>query len=124
PQLAQGDLDVARTQLDRVIEVAELAPIPHFHGTLVSRAVLSNANTFRVVAVSTKRRSAAGADPLVATLVSFLLLFETFLERLHELVPSAQGFDLRLFLLAEDSLAQAFQPVLWQACDQHFEHVL
>ena len=51
-QAAQGDLEVAGAQLDRIVEVAELAPVPDLDRAALARAVLPDANALRIVAVS------------------------------------------------------------------------
>jgi len=48
-----------------------------------------------------ERRGAAGADPLVAALVTALLLLEPLLECLQQLFPAAERLDLRFLLLGE-----------------------
>src|SRR5262249_58788130 len=73
-QAAERDLDVARAELDLVVEVLELAPIPHLHGTEVAVAVLADAHAFGVVAVGAEGRGPGGADPFLAALVAPLLL--------------------------------------------------
>ena len=50
-----------------------------------------------------ERRGAAGADPLVAALVTAFLLGEAGLERFHDLVPRAERVD-RLHLLGGEIL--------------------
>src|SRR3982074_3530449 len=54
-----------------------------------------------VVAVGAERRGAGGADPLRAALVAAFLLLEALLQRLHELLPAAERFDLLLLLFAQ-----------------------
>ena len=98
-----------------------LALVPHFHRAAIARFILADANAFRVVAVSAERRRAARADPFVAALMTLLLLLETFLQRLDELVPAAQRLDLRLFLLGQRALAHAPQPFLRNAREHRFE---
>ncbi len=51
PQPAQGDLDVARAQFHRVVEVFEFAPVPDLDRAPVAGAVLADAHPFGVVAV-------------------------------------------------------------------------
>jgi hypothetical protein len=68
-----------------------------------------------------KGRGAAGAYPLAAAFVAFLLLFKTLLQRFHELVP-AHLLDLRFFLGAEFKLevfAQPFQRDVFGEIGQH-----
>ena len=99
-QPPQRDLDVARADLDRVVEIPELALVPDLHRAPVPRLLLADPDAFRVVAVGAERARAAGADPLDAALVPTLLLFEAFLQRLHELVPAAERLDQLLVFLA------------------------
>jgi hypothetical protein len=79
---------------------------------LLARA--ADADALRVVAAVAEGRGAAGADPLVAALVAFLLLFETLLERFHELVP-AHLLDLGFFFGGELALQRFLEPV-----ERHF----
>ncbi len=58
-----------------------------------------------------ERRGAGGADPLVAALVTALLLFQPLAQRLHELVP-AHGLNLLLLFLGEILLGELLQPLL------------
>src|SRR5262249_61642160 len=73
-QPAQRNLDVAGAELDLVVEILELAPVPHLHGAEVAVPVLADAHAFRTVAVRAERRGAGGADPFLAALVAPLLL--------------------------------------------------
>ena len=41
-----------------------------------------------------------------------LLFFETFLERLHQLIPAAQRFNLGLFFFGQQALSEFLQPLL------------
>src|SRR6185503_20572111 len=75
-QAPQRHLDVARAQLDLVVEVLVLALVPDLDGPVVAVGLLADAHTGRVVAVGTVWRCAAGADPLRAALVPALLLGE------------------------------------------------
>ena len=79
-----------RTQeLDTVIEVLEIAFFPDLYGFFVL-AVGPYANTFRVVALLAEWRGTTGTDPLVAALVTLLLLFQALLELLDELFQATQ----------------------------------
>ena len=71
----QRDLDVARAELDLVVEVFEFAPVPNFDGAEVAALILPDAHAFGIVPVSAEGRGPGGADPLVAALVPPLLLF-------------------------------------------------
>jgi hypothetical protein len=44
--------------------------------------------------------------------VAFLLFRHPFLERFHELVPAAHGFDLFLLFLGQEFLGELLQPLL------------
>src|SRR5207247_11236000 len=48
---AQGDLDVPRAELDRVVEVAVLARVPDLHRAAVARALLADAHALWIVSV-------------------------------------------------------------------------
>ena len=92
-QPPQRDLDVAGAEFDVVVEVLELALVPHLHGAEIAVAVLADPDAFRVVAVGAERRRAAGADPFVAALVAALLLFQALAQRLEQLVETAKRLD-------------------------------
>src|SRR4051794_34089520 len=79
PQPPQRQLDIARAEFDRVVEIAELAPVPYLDGGAVAAflaLLAADAHPFRVVAEGAERRGAGGADPFVAALVPRLLLGE------------------------------------------------
>src|SRR5262249_57166979 len=63
PQPAQRDLDVAGAELDRVVEIAELAFVPDLHSAETAVALLADAHALGVVAVGAIRRRSGGADP-------------------------------------------------------------
>src|SRR5690606_33432260 len=111
PQPPQGHLDVARAELDRVVEVAVLALVPDLDGAAVAALLLPDADALGVVAVGAEGRGAARADPLVAALVPALLLLEALLERLHELLPAAERLDLLFLLLGQVELDLLQQPL-------------
>src|SRR3954465_7411846 len=89
------DAHVAHAELDGVVEVLELALVPHLDGAEVAVAVLADADAFGVVAVGAIGRGAGGADPFRAALVAPLLLLEALPQGLEELVP-AHRLDLPL----------------------------
>ena len=74
-QAAQRDLDVARAQLDLVVEIAERALLPDLERAALA-ALSADADALGIVAAIAERRGAAGADPLAAALVAPLLLLE------------------------------------------------
>src|SRR5699024_7769599 len=111
-QLAQGHLDVARAELAAGVEIGEFAPIPYLDRTPVARAVLADADAFRVEAIGAERRGAGRANPFAATLVAAVLLAQALAQRLHELVPAAQGLDAGLLLCAQFELGHALQPIV------------
>src|SRR5262249_14980525 len=111
PQASQRDLDVARTELDRIVEIAVFALVPHLHRGAVTRLVLPDAHAFRVVAISAKGRRTTRSNPLVAALVAAFLLVEALLQRLHQLLPAAEGLDLLLLLVGERQLDLLQQPL-------------
>ena len=110
-QAAQRHLDVARAQFLGVVEILELALVPHLHCTLVL-AFAADPHAFGVVARIAEGRGSPGADPLVAALVALFLFLEALLERLHDLVPVAQTLDLFHLLFGEEFLGHRLQPVL------------
>ena len=124
PQPAQGQLQVAGTQLHRVVEITVLAAVPDLDGAPLALALRPDADPLRVVAARAERRSAAGADPLAAALVALLLLLEAFAQGLEEFLPAAQRLDLRALLLAEHPLRHQLQPVCRQLGDDALEELL
>ena len=76
--------------------------------------LLADAHAFGVVAVGAEGRGARRADHLAAALVALLLLFEALLQRLHDLFPAAELFDLGFFLFGQELLGQRLQPFLGQ----------
>src|SRR5690606_11804511 len=62
---AQCHLDVADPNRYAVVEIAKPPLLPHLDRAFVARLFLTDAKPFRIVAVCTKRRSAARADPFV-----------------------------------------------------------
>ena len=108
-QPAERDAHVAHAELDGVVEVLELALVPHLDGAEVAVAVLADADAFGVVAVGAEGRGAGGADPFRAALVAALLLLETLPQGLEELVP-AHRLDLPLLLFGEVFLGELAQP--------------
>lgn len=117
-QAAQGDLDVARTEFDLIVEVLVFALVPDLHRLALAFAGIADADAFGVVAAGAERAGAAGTDPLVAAGMAFLLLFETLLELLDQLVQPAEGLDLRTLLVRQAALELLAQPVFG---DQRFE---
>ena len=109
-QAAQRDLDVARAELDLVVEVLELALVPHLHGAAVL-AFSADADAFGIVARVAERRGAGGADPFLAALVAALLLFEPLLQGLEQLVEAAHRLDHLLLFLGEIFLRELLQPL-------------
>src|SRR5690606_19717616 len=96
-QPPQGDLDVTRAQLHRIVEVLVLALIPDLDRFALTLAGIADANAFRVEAPGAKRAGAASADPLVTAGMTFFLFFQAFLELFDQLVEAAEGLDLRPF---------------------------
>ncbi len=110
-QAAQGQLDVAGAEFDGVVEVAELAPIPHLDGAAVFALLLADAHALGVVAVGAERRGAGGADPFAAALMPRLLLRQALAQGFHQLFPAAERFDELLFLLGQQPLGEFFKPL-------------
>ncbi|KAG1649893.1 hypothetical protein GQR58_028549 [Nymphon striatum] len=55
--------------------------------------MLTNTNTLRVISISSKWRCTGRANHLGTTLVAFVLLFQTLLQRFHELFPAAKRLN-------------------------------
>ena len=51
PQSAQRELDVARAELDLIVEIPELALVPHLDRAVVAIAVLADAHALGIVAI-------------------------------------------------------------------------
>jgi len=111
PQLAQGELQIARAQFHGVVEVAEVASLPDLDGTALSRAGGTDADALGVVAARAKRGGTAGADPLVAALVTLLLLTQALTQRLEQFVPASEGLDAALLSFRERALGECSHPV-------------
>src|SRR5262249_11601303 len=75
-QPPQGDLDIASAELDLVVEIPELAPVPDLDRAPIAALLLADAHALRIVAIGAVGRGAGGADPLAAALVAALLLGE------------------------------------------------
>ncbi|MNY70362.1 hypothetical protein D3C86_2084820 [compost metagenome] len=63
PEPLQGHFDVARAELDRVVIILELAPVPNLDGAAVARLVLADPHTLGIVAIGAEGRGAGGTDP-------------------------------------------------------------
>src|ERR1700751_5759277 len=57
-QPPQRKLDVARTQLDGIVEIAKLAAVPDLDRTPVAPLLLTDAHAFGIVPISTEGRGA------------------------------------------------------------------
>src|SRR5215467_9164737 len=108
PQAAQCELDIAGPELNGVVEIAELAEVPHLDGAAVAAPLLAHTYPFRVVAVGAKRRGAGGADPFAAALVPCSLLGETPAQRLHQLYPAAERLNQLLLFFGQKPLCESF----------------
>jgi hypothetical protein len=104
------DLDIAGAELDLVVEVPELAPVPNFDGAEVAVCVLADPHTLRIVSIGPVRRRAAGADPFVAALMATLLLLEALPQGREQLLEAAHGLDQLLVLVTEIFLDQSLEP--------------
>ena len=111
-QAAQRDLDGARADLDGVVVVLEVAPVPDLHRAAVAAPVLADAHAFRVVAVGAERGGAGRADPFGSALVAALLLGEPLLQRLHQLLEAAERLDLGLLRVGQEFFGQLADPLL------------
>lgn len=110
-QTAQRHLDIPGAEFDRIVQIPELALLPHLDGALVL-AFAADAHTRRIVAVIAEGGGAAGADPFIAALMAMFLFLQTLLERLHNLVPVAQRLDLFHFLGRQIFFRHSAQPFL------------
>ncbi len=110
-QPPQRDLDVAGAELDLIVEVLELAPVPDLDRPETAVLVLADANAFRIVAVGAERRGAGGADPFLAALVTALLLLDALAQRLEQLVEAAQRLDLLLLVFGEIFFGELLEPL-------------
>ncbi len=111
-EASEGDLQVARAELDLIVEVAELALVPHLHGARWRDSFWPIRIAHRVVAVRTEGRRAEGADPLAAARVALVLLREALAKLLEELLPAAARQGLLHLLRGEVPLCQLPQPLL------------
>ena len=107
-QPAQRDLDIARTQLDRIVEIFELAPIPDLHRFFVSRFA-ADAHAFGMITVVAERRGALGANPFVAAVVFLFLLFQALLEFLDQLFQAAQRLDLGFLFVRSECFSNSLR---------------
>jgi hypothetical protein len=122
-QAAHGHLDVARAQLDLVVQVGELAPIPDLHRASIAPAVLTHPHPFRIEPVGAERRGPRRSYPLAAALVPLVLLLQTLLERLHQRLPAAQRLDFGLLGIGEFAHRQLREPIIRQLPLQQREHI-
>ena len=97
-------------ELDAVVEIAIVARIPDFHRAPVARRGLAHAHAFGVESLVAERRSARGADPLVAALVPFLLFAQALAQRLEQFVPATERFDAAFLFFGEQLLGELLQP--------------
>ena len=72
----------------------------------------ADAHALGVEAAVAEGRGAAGADPLVAALVTAFLLGESLLERRHDLVPRPERLDRRHLLGGEVFFGDQLEPFL------------
>ena len=72
--------------------------------------LLSDSHAFRIVAIGAEGRGPGRTDPLGAPLVPTLLFLEPLAERLHQLVPAAERFDLRFLFFGQQALGEFFEP--------------
>ncbi len=63
--------------------------------------VLAHANAFRVIAISTEGRRAGRSNPLIATLVTIVLLLESLPQGLEQLLEATKRFDSLPLLLTQ-----------------------
>ena len=78
----------------------------------MTRFILADAHAFGVVAIGPEGRGACGADPFIAPLMAAFLFLEPFAQRLHQLVKTACGLDLGLFLGGEVLFGHFLQPLV------------
>ena len=123
-QATQCHLEIARTQLATIIEVAILTRFPHFDGSALALALIADANTLRIVATRTEGRSTAGANPLVAARVTLFLLFQALAQGLEQLVPTAESLRLGALLFCKKPLGHHLQPFSRNLCDDLLKYAL
>src|ERR1700682_5114053 len=111
-QPPQRNLDVARVELDRVVEIAKRPLVPDLDRAAIAAFFLADADTFRVVAVRAEGAGTRGADPLRAALVTAAVLLEPGFKRLHQLVPAAECLDESLVFLRKIAFDQFADPFL------------
>ena len=91
-QPAHRNLDVARTQLNAVVEIFEISPIPNLHRALVF-TLAADADPLGVIAVVTEGRGTLGANPFVTAGMAFFLFFKALFEFLDQLFQATQTLD-------------------------------
>ena len=89
-QFTQRHFEIARAELHAVVEIFVFALIPHFDRAAVTRLLLADTHTFRIVAVRAERTGARRAYPFAAALMPAFLFFETLFQRLHQFFPTAE----------------------------------
>ena len=117
-QPPERHLDVAGAEFHRVVEIPELALVPHLDGGVVAVPVLSDAHAGGIVAMGAEGRGAGSADPFRAALVAALLLLEALLQLLQNLLEAAQRLHQLLLVLGEVLLGELPQPLLWNLGEQ------
>src|SRR3984893_1443980 len=84
-QPSQRERDIAGAELDLIVEILELALVPHLHGAEIAVLVLADAHAFGMIAVGPERRGPARPDPLVAARGAPLLPGEPLAQGLKQL---------------------------------------
>src|SRR5690606_17217752 len=108
----QGNLDVAGAEFHRIVEVAELALVPHLYRPPMAAFVLADPHAFGVVAISAEGGCAGRADPFRTALMPAFLVFKPLLERFHQLVEAAKRLHQLLFIFAQMLLCEPAKPFL------------
>ena len=123
PEPSKRDLDIARAELQLVVQISILTSVPHLGCPAVPRALLADANAFRVIAIGAERRGSRRADPFVAALVPPFLLRKAFTQRFHQFLEPAKRLYLRAFFFRENEFGLMTEPFLRQFRRQRFKCV-
>src|SRR5690606_20329518 len=119
PQAPQRDLDVADAQRNAVVQILVFPFFPDFYRPPLTAVFLADAEPFRVVAIGAERRRSTGADPLVATGMTLILLFHALFEGFNQLFQATQRLDLGLLFFGQVFLELGSQPVIrYQSLEQ------
>ena len=82
-EFTQRHFYIAGPQFNIAGEIFEFPFIPDFDRRKTPVSILTYAHAFRIIAVGTEWRRAAGTDPFISALMSLLLLFQPFAQGIH-----------------------------------------